>query len=204
MPGMATLGGKPFLIDPSQVQWDFAVKAAEKMTVGGKVVQVFGTKLGDMVVSGSFGFGDRAAGDEAGWEYQSRYLGQVQRWAAQSVNNGAPLRFTFTPRGWDFHVYIKAYSGRQGPAVGLTPTEFNPAWTLTFFIVEDNTGVIVKATRDIYISRLLNGVGWKQTKYNGPKQEEVDALLSPYGGDIGGYIAAQAGDAASGGDTDAP
>jgi len=44
----------------------------------------------------------------------------------------------------------------------------------------------------------MDGVGWKQTKYNGPKQSDVDALLSPYQGSVEGYLSAQFGQAAAG------
>lgn len=197
MPGRGSLGGVPFLIDPRSAQWDFGMKLAEKKTVGGKVVQVYGTRLGDMVVSGNFGRGDRAAGDEAGWEYQERFLGQVKRWAHQSEQGGPPLHFMFPPRGWDFHVVLKGFRGRGGSSITHSNTEFNPQWNLIFGIVSDNTGIVVRATMDIYIQRLMDGVGWKQSKYNGPKQSDVDDMFTQAGvdpGNITGFMAQQFGE----------
>lgn len=201
--GLATLGGLPFLVDPSVVQWTFSAKTSTTYTVGGKVVQIYGTKISDMYVSGNFGAGDASAGDTQGWQYQQRYLNQVKKWARQAENSGPPLRFVFSPRSWDMHVYLKAYQGTQGaPAIENTITDFNPAWTLVFFVVSDNTGAVASALKDIYISRLMDGVGWKQSKYNGPSASDVATTLG--GNTIQQYIAGQYGDAAAGTATTAP
>ena len=55
--GNAVLNGIPFRIDPSSISWPFTVKTSSNKTIGGKVLQVFGTQLGDMTVAGTFGVG---------------------------------------------------------------------------------------------------------------------------------------------------
>lgn len=193
--GQASLGGLPFRIDPDSVQWQFRMKVAKRRTVGGMVVQVYGTELGDMQVSGAFGFGDRARGDTAGWEDQERFRAQVERWVDESVStSGArPLRFLYPPRGWDFQVLVKAYGSRGGGvAVVHDPATYNPTYTLILFVVQDSAQRVVSGIRDLYVQRLMDGVGWRQTEYNGPlTQAEVDQVLAPYEGDVKSYLAEQ-------------
>lgn len=167
----ATLGGVPFRINPNSVKWTFQMKVSQIETVGGRVVQIFGTELGDMQVSGVFGNGDKSKGDTEGWQDQVRFAERVKAWTEAAQNNGKPLRFVYAPKKWDFHVFIKAYTNPEGRTVNHDVTTFNPKWTLTLFIVEDRTGVVTKGIQDVYIQRLFDGIGWKQTAYNGPLQE---------------------------------
>ena len=66
---------------------------------------------------------------------------------------------------------------------------------------EADAGEIVKGVKDLYIRRLMDGVGWKQTEYNGPNLTAKDSLLAPYGGNVGEYLRAQYFDAADGSST---
>ncbi len=197
--GVASLGGTPFRIDPRSVAWQFQMKVAHQKTVGGDVVQVYGTQLGDMTVSGVFGYGDVARGDVAGWQEQERFRRQVESWVDSSVrtSGGQPIRFLYPPRRWDFQVLVRSYTGPDGPAVSHDNATFNPVWTLVLFVVQDSTRRVVSGIRDLYIQRLMDGVGWKQSAYNGPMtQVEVDRTLAPFGGDLRGYLAEQFNQAA--------
>lgn len=189
--GLASLGGIPFRIDPNSVTWDFQMKVVDKPMLGGKVIQVIGTRLGDMTLTGAFGFGDRAKKDTAGWEEQDRFRDQVKKWAKDMAadRRATPIRFLYAPKKWDFLVHVKAFSNPEGEnGVVHAPEVFNPKWQLTLFVVQDRSGVVVKGIRDLYIQRLMEGVGWKQTEYNGPTEAEVSELLSPFGGDFRAYM----------------
>jgi hypothetical protein len=203
--GLASLGGVAFRIDPDSVAWEFRMKTARRKTVGGVVVQVYGTDLGDMTVSGVFGNGDRARGDREGWREQERFRAQVERWVDQHVaTSGRPIRFLYPPKRWDFQVLIRGYTGPGGgEAVAHDPATFNPGWTLTLAVVQDSTRRVVAGIQDLYIKRLMAGVGWKQSGYNGPlTQGEAEAVLAPFGGSLHTYLAEQFNQAAgfSGGD----
>lgn len=180
---LATLGGYPLPVDPDSVAWTFRMKTAEMVTFGGKVIQVYGTDLGDMSVAGSFGKG--------GWEARDRFTARVQAWALSDANSlhPTPLRFTMPSKGWDFRVHVKAYTA-DGGEFEHSNENFNPRWGLVLFIVEDSTRKVAKGVQDLYISRLMNGIGWKQTQYNGPDQQAVDKLLSPHGGSVAEYLRA--------------
>lgn len=189
--GLARLGALTLDIDPDSVAWQFRLKTARRKTVGGTVVQVYGTDLGDMTVTGVHGRG--------GWQAQERFRAQVERWVDDHVrSSGAPIRFAYPPRHWDFQVLVRGYSsGGGGDAVVHDPTVFNPRWELTLAIVQDSTRQVVTGVRDLYIQRLMTGVGWRQSAYNGPlTQAEVEATLAPYGGDLKSYLAEQFNQAA--------
>lgn len=168
--GVAMLGGRTFRLDPTSIRWDYSVRVADHNTVGGKVVQVLGINLGDMIVTGSFGVG--------GWQEQEEFLARMKAMGEAQVAEAAkiggqaePLRFVYPPRGWDFLVYIRAFE-QPGASTGVrvaAPT-FAPRWSLTLFIVEDNAGLtqVKDAAVTQFIARLAQGLGWKQNQFNGP------------------------------------
>lgn len=182
--GIASLDGIPFRIDPRSVTWDFKMKVCEAETLGGKVIQVIGTELGDMVVKGVFGYGDRSKGDTMGWEDQERFYQRLSAYTRQEARDRDPMpvRFLYPPSNWDFTVYVK----RLDDPIRLANEIFNPEWTLTLFLVRDNTGVVVSGIKDLYIQRLMAGIGWGQTVYNGPlDQAAVNDYLVKHGGTAG-------------------
>jgi hypothetical protein len=137
------------------------------VTVGGKIVQVYGTSISDLTIVGEFGVG--------GWQQQEKFLAQIKAMAntqalASRVSRSQrePSRFVYPPRGWDFLVYLKSFGNPEGSrSIRHAPEIFNPKWQLTLFIVEDNSG-IKRVAQDAYIARLAKGIGWKRTRYNGP------------------------------------
>lgn len=168
--GNAVLAGRPFRLDPTSVSWDFVVGVSETTTLGGRVVQVFGAKLGDLVVEGSFGRG--------GWEEQATFLeqvkqlgqGQLDRWPQPNI---APYRFVWPTYGWDFQVWIKDYvEPGSTSSVDMRVDNVAPTWQLTLVIVEDNA-VLKTISSDAYISRLAAGMGWHPSEFNGPQTVEA-------------------------------
>lgn len=181
---LATLGGIPLRTNPTDIRWNFSMKSTSINTMGGKVVQILGTELSDLTIVGTFGNGRRDLGDTEGWQNQVRFRDQVSRWARQtaSADNPPPLRFTYAPRRWDFSVYVRSFSD-----VHMANDEINPAWQLVLFPLQDGTAEIIQGIKDLYIQRLMNGVGWTQSDYNGPDQQTVDDTLGPYKGSVQGY-----------------
>lgn len=170
--GVATLDGTPFRIDPYSVSWTYTVKTSDRKTIGGKVVQVYGTNLGDMSVQGSFGVG--------GWEEQAEFLARMKEVGDRSVAWPAkpPLRFLYPTQGWDFLVWLKQFSqpGAQA-SVDLDVETFAPAWSLTFQIAADNSG-LKHVAQDAFISRISAGLGWSE-KHHGPMTyQEIESTLS--------------------------
>jgi hypothetical protein len=187
--GLASLGGITFQVNPYNVSWDCSLKVVKKRTVGGYVVQILGVHVGDLTVSGVFAHGT-TANDGLAWQEQERFRQQIKSWAdsaEQDINS--TITFSFPDYGWNFEVYVKDFSSQSGPAVRLDNKIVAPDWTVTLFIVQDKTKVVVKGIEDIYLKRLFNGVGWKQTSYNGiVNADEAQAFIQANGGTLGGVV----------------
>jgi hypothetical protein len=174
----ATLGGVNFFINPESVSWNYTTKTSTTLTVGGKVVQVFGTYISNVIVTGSFGhFGITA---------QQAFLAQVEAWAAeqtgsvqnvlnggQAIFNGPPLKFIFPVHNWTMTVYILNYNQPgSNMSVMLTNDIVNYQYELTLLVVQTNnpTSLIEATTASMIdaIQRLSATFGYFPTKYNGP------------------------------------
>lgn len=183
------LGSRPLDANPDTVSWDFKMKTSETDTLGGKVIQVYGVEVSDLIIHGKFGPPDRSRGETGSWQVRERMQSQVKSWMTQQVNSRAPqpLSFTYPDRNWHFKVFVKSFNSGQGPFTHSNE-DFAPDWQLTLFVVSDLTGRVVKGVKDAYLSRLVNGVGWKTSSYNGPTQDEVRALLAPHNGSLRAYM----------------
>lgn len=186
MPANASLNGIAFHSGPSEVRWDYKMIVKDSKTLGGKVIQILGTDLGDMTLTGRFA-PDERKGDREAWEEQMRWRDRIKKWTADVAADPkqTPMRFVYTPRNWDFNVYIKQFSG-----ITHDIREIAPEFTITLHVLADGARAVVKDIEDLYIQRLMEGVGWKQTEYNGPSEEALATLIGS--GTVGDYLAAQA------------
>lgn len=189
--GTASLGGIRFRIDPSQVSIPYEMNVAVTPTVGGRVVQVHGVTFGDMTIRGLYGQ-DRRNRKES-WQLaedfvtaigklvdkQSKMPSMAQLIGTDPTPMHPTLRFLYndanspTRRGlpvhdWDFNVYIKGLREASGEAsVSHTTGKYSYDYTLTLFIVQDNTGKLATVAKNSFIDRLSKGLGWKRGPYNG-------------------------------------
>ena len=194
--GVATLGfdngpSVKFRIDPSDIQWQFQIDTAEIQTLGGRVVQVVGATLGDLIIQGSFGENHKLKGETGqSWRLADAFAARIrQMMEFQSKDNNktgvitkSPAIFSYPPRDWKFRVNVVSIEDPDGGgSVQHRTGKFSYDYVLTLFIVEDlspstagvgsSRGVIpVKASDaiDAYLNRISDGIGWKQTEFNGP------------------------------------
>jgi hypothetical protein len=187
--GVCSLAGVPFRIDPESVNWSFTAKVSETKTLGGKVVQVYGASLDDMQVEGWFGSG--------GFEEQKTFLARMKKIAeAQESRPGdtasGPVRFLYPGRGWDFLVYLKAYTQPGGSRSITLQNELlhNLRWALTLHIAEENIG-LKAAGQDLFIKRLSEGLGWNYQYHGRANLDEVlqGKTVTQYATDV--LVAAQ-------------
>jgi hypothetical protein len=182
--GTANLGGLSFRINPSQVSWDYNVDVSVIPTVGGRVVQVYGVTMGDMTIQGLFGV-ERTGQKRESWQLAEQFqkdLGLLvnkqsaiptaaQLSGADSTPMHPPMRFVYTDdsHNWDFTVYIKALKDVDNPSATVEHKtgKYSYGYTLTLFIVQDNTGKLAQVAKNEFIDRLSNGLGWKRSAYNG-------------------------------------
>lgn len=192
---IASLGGIPLRIAPSQVSWDYNVDTCVIPTVGGRVVQVLGATLGDMTVQGLYGQDRNPGSPQESWKLAEAFHDQIARLvdkqsqkpttAQLSGQDPTPMhpyhRFVYnddTPavrsqglpvHNWDFNVYIKDFRDVDGSGMSVQHKtgKFSYGYQLTLFIVEDNTGKLVEVAKNEFIERLSNGLGWQRTPYQG-------------------------------------
>lgn len=189
---VASLGGIPFRINPSQVTWEYAADVNIEQTVGGRVVQVLGVTMGDMTIQGLFGHDRQNKTDS--WRLAETFQKQIASLVDQqsalpsmaqlSGQDPTPMhptvRFVYNDESearasglpghnWDFHVYIKALRDSADPSSGIVHKtgKYSYGYSLTLFIVQDNTGKLTEVAKNSFIDRLSNGLGWKRTTYNG-------------------------------------
>jgi hypothetical protein len=215
--GSASLGGIRFRIDPSQVSIPYKMNVAVTQTVGGRVVQVHGVTFGDMTIRGLFGQ-DRANRRES-WQLaedfstavgklvdkQSARPTMAQLTGTDPTPMHPTLRFLYNDesspsrRGlpvhdWDFNVYIKSLREIEGEStVSHTTGKFSYGYTLTLFIVQDNTGKLAQVAQNAFIDRLSKGLGWKRGPYNGlmTAADLASYLQSKGAADIHSYVLQQ-------------
>lgn len=208
----AQLGKMEFRIAPSQVFFTYDVDTAVIPTIGGRVVQAYGATLGDLIVQGTVGE-DRVNG-EVGWQLAEQFqqaIGQLvvqqstppstaQLSGVDATPMHQPVRFFYgdDTHNWDLMVYIKSLKDiKSDYTIAHETGKFFYGYTLTLFIVEDNTGLLKAGIVDEFINRLSDGVGWQQSPYNGymtaAEMQAYVAANSP-DGTIHGLLMKQLGD----------
>lgn len=171
---VGTLGGLPFDLDPESIAYNFAVKTSEINTVGGKVVQVYGSRLSDVMVSGSFGSGGQIAQQAFLAQVTKQIQGQIGPIApsnGQGYQNGPPINFSFSPLNIDLTVYILDYMQTGSTSSVLLDNEIiNPGWTLQLFVVNDNSSLAQTTNTGLlgFLNHITEGLGWTPNQFNGP------------------------------------
>ena len=191
----ATLGGWTFTLNPNEVAWTYATKTMVQNTVGGKVVQVFGKVMSDLVVRGSFGSGYTTL--------QKQFFNQVETWCeaqtgspqgipagGQMVFNGPPLSFVFPAHGWNMKVYIVRFDSEVTHfSVVLTNSIVAPGYELTFCVVttSSSTQLLTSSTATMIaaLQRVSATFGYfpSRTNLSGPVTKSLGLPSNPAGGD---------------------
>jgi hypothetical protein len=227
--GYCSLGNYQFRIAPSNVVFPFEVDSVVIPTVGGRVVQVYGVTIGDMIVQGLFGQERGTGSSRDSWELAEEFqaaMANIVKAQSAAPSTGQltgydpktmhpPVRFLFNDdsadrraaglpiHNWDFQVYVKRLqdSTNQGFVVEHSTGKFSYGYTLTLFIVEDNSRILRQVAVDKFIERLATGVGWKRTEYNGPMtMEDLDKYVKENSpdGSIHGLVLKRYQEASSG------
>lgn len=161
----ASIGGISFRLDPERVSWGYKVKTNVTSTVGGKVVQIFGVVIDDLILFGSFGRG----GFLAQLDFYNKMRALLDKQSSEEIPK--PVRFIFPARGWDMNVYIKAISDPESDtSMQVRPNRINPQWQITLFVSDGGTK-LKKVAMDDYLKRLAEGIGWEVSDFNGPGDE---------------------------------
>jgi len=170
--GIASLefGGKVlrFRTNPNEVWWNYSLITAVENTYGGRVVQILGAKIDDLVVTIECGRG--------GWNYQRQVVGFMRDMIADQ-RKGDPGTFSYTTRNWRLKVF--ALSVPFQDSVTATTREIE----LRFKVQEDVSGVMSSLALSTELARLQDGVGFRKNQYNtgtgGTDQHQAPNWLSP-------------------------
>lgn len=191
-----------FRIDPDEIEWNFRVNTKVFNTIGGRVIQVLGGTLGDMVINGHIGEDRllRSEGEAVGqsWRLHHHFVNRVReimehQSADASIHHDAskmmhkPARFIYPPKDWNFQVYVKAISDPDGGSITLRTGKFNHRYRLVLFIVEPDSQRIRQIKDqaiDDYMNRISEGMGWRYSEYNGSGWENLDPYSDTWGEDL--------------------
>jgi hypothetical protein len=171
--GLAKLGfangpSITFRVDPEGFDYNIKVHTSVINTVGGRVIQVLGATVSDVIVRGSIGEAHnmgrgRNGGEHPGvsWKLASQFFVQVQ--ALQQLQsagantpgswkNGGlflePCTFVYSPKGLRFQCYIKAIVDPDGDGTAGVVHKVGRAnyrYVLSLFPIQEGSMELTKA-----------------------------------------------------------
>jgi hypothetical protein len=168
--GVASLGfpGGPsirFRVDPEAIDYNIKVHTSKTDTVGGRVIQVLGSSISDVVIRGSLGeshsHGRDTNGEHAGvsWKIAVEFFARVQ--AMQQLQSAGanlpgsaapytlkPATFVYSPKGLRFQCYIKSVQDPAGDGtagVVHKVARSNYQYVLNLFPVQEGSMGLVRA-----------------------------------------------------------
>ncbi|MEU6362277.1 hypothetical protein [Streptomyces albidoflavus] len=191
-----------FRINPSSIDWGFEIHTDVTDTVGGRVVQITGATLRDLTVTGYLGEHRKAGpatdglSDHAGasWRLHEAFIARcraiMQHQARDSREHGkmhAPAVFNYPARNWRWKVYLKSVDDIDGEAsIEHRTGKFSHGYRMTMIIVQAGSDSLVTAGSSAsqvdaaqasaiasYIKRISEGIGWRQSEYNGGLIEDT-------------------------------
>lgn len=212
--GLASIGypgnTMAFRINPNAVDWNFDIFTSVIDTLGGRVVQIIGSQLSDIVVRGSIGE-KRSVGrvqdtsdDGPGrsWRLMEAFVAKMREFAdyqtTTPMGNGQPydisktnppLRFVFPEFDWDFSVYIKEISDPNGGSITHSSGRFSYEYALTLFPVAENAATLAilrgkaEEAAQSFLDRISAGIGWDKDshRYSGRTIAEAQEALAGKG-----------------------
>ena len=163
-PGVGTL---TFRTNPNEITWDYELITHIEQTYGGRVVQILGIKMDNLVVKVDCGQG--------GWPY-AMYVVQFMRDLMVTQRNGVPAMFTYTTRGWQLKVFAQNVPFHD--AVPETVREME----LNFKIQQDVTGAQTSASLSNILNSLQDGIGFYTSIFNNYSSGSGSATNNAAGG----------------------
>lgn len=169
-----SFGGKvfPFRTNPNEIWWDYELITKVDQTYGGRVIQILGTRLGDLSVKVDCGVG--------GWQYLMKVVGWLRDLLTDQRKGNTAL-FEYTTRNWKLHVYALSIPFQD--EVEATVRELE----LKFKVQEDVTGIMSQQTLSVALSRLQDGV-YRPDQNVHNQFDDTDKGTTPLGGLLSGAI----------------
>jgi hypothetical protein len=132
-----------FRTNPNQIWWDYQLITHVDETYGGRVIQLLGTRLGDLTVTIEAGMG--------GWSYVMQVVNYLRNMISDQ-RDGSTGTFEYTTRNWKLKVYAMNVPFQD--EVTATTREMS----LQFKIQEDVSGVVTQASLSAAFASLQEGI----------------------------------------------
>jgi hypothetical protein len=190
-----------FRINPNSIDWGFDIHSTVIPTVGGRVVEITGATLRDITVTGYLGENRRAGpgptstSDHMGasWRLHEAFIAKcraiMDHQSRDSRTPGkmhTPAVFNYPPHNWRWQVYLTEVSDIDGQAsIEHRTGKYSHGYQIKLFIVQAGSDSLIKAGSSknaidaaqekaiaSYIARISEGIGWRQTEYNGGLVED--------------------------------
>lgn len=155
--GLCTLSfpGAPYALNfrtnPNEILWDYELITNVEQTYGGRVIQILGVKMDNLVVKVDCGQG--------GWPYAMQVI-QYMRDMMVTQRDGKAGTFTYTTRRWQLQVFA-----RNVPFFDSV-TETIRELQLEFNVQEDVAKTNTSASISDALTALQNGIGWTVSGFN--------------------------------------
>lgn len=210
------LGDLRWRIDPNAIDWSFQLDTAVINTLGGQVVQILGATLSDLTIQGSFGQDHSRNEQGVSWKLAAAFHQKIKSFMdrqtlpsktvhtkgqSQAKKTGIlsdagvvhePLSLTYHDgvHNWSFKVLVKALDDGDGAgSLDITNGRFSYTYKLTLFIVQADSELVDKIASDYFLSRISEGLGWKQTKFNGPlSPADAQDFITVNGGTVSAFL----------------
>lgn len=144
-----------FRTNPNEIWWSYTLNTHVEQTYGGRVVQILGTRMEDLIVKIDCGNG--------GWAYLTKVVNFIRNMMLEQRKDGGKSGvFSYTTRRWRLKVF--ALSVPFQDQVTATTRELE----LRFKVVEDLTGQMTQMSLNSELARLQDGIGFKKSPYNDP------------------------------------
>lgn len=132
-----------FRTNPNEIWWDYELITHTEQTYGGRVIQILGTRLGDLTVKVECGQG--------GWDYMMSVAAYLRNMLSDQ-RSGNTATFEYTTRSWKMEVYSLSLPFED--QVSATVREL----TLQFKIQEDVSGIASQVSMDAALAALQDGI----------------------------------------------
>lgn len=152
-----------FRTNPNEIWWSYELLTNIDETFGGRVMQILGTRLGDLTVTVECGGG--------GIDYLMQVVLMLRN-IMSDQRNGNTARFTYTTRNWNLNVYAMSipFQDQFDATVREIP--------LNFKIQEDVNGILSQVTLDAHLAMLNDGT---LTPGQTPHNQYNDFAANPTG-----------------------
>lgn len=145
-----------FRTNPNEIWWSYTLNTHVEETYGGRVVQILGARIEDLVIKIDCGNG--------GWAYLNQVVNFLRTMMIEQRKDGGKTAvFNYTTRRWRMKVYGLSVPFQD--QVTATTRELE----IRFKVVEDLTGQMTQLALDNELARLKEDIGFKKTQFNDPK-----------------------------------